>query len=95
MNQQVPAEGDIYPASQQFPDQRVPFIAGHDGIRIDQQGICLDSQLFYSTVGERLRLLSLGNHVAALKKFSGANHSIAAAILPEYYVRSLQIHAWA
>jgi hypothetical protein len=66
MNQQVPAEGDIYPASQQFPDQGAPLIAGHDGIGIDQQGINLDSHEFYSTVGERPRLFSLDNHVAAL-----------------------------
>ena len=59
-----------------------PLIAGPEGIRIKQQGIYVDALEFYSTVVEGLRLLSLGNHAAALEKFSRANSLYAGCYLP-------------
>jgi hypothetical protein len=59
-----------------------PLIAGHEGIRIDLQGIHVDAHEFYSNVLEGLRLLSLAKHVAALEKFSRANSLYAGNYLP-------------
>ncbi|HXE95689.1 MAG TPA: hypothetical protein VN642_04755 [Dongiaceae bacterium] len=59
-----------------------PLVAEHDGIRIDQQGINVDAHEFHSSIIEGLRLLSFGNHAAALDKFVCADSLYAGAYLP-------------
>jgi hypothetical protein len=59
-----------------------PLIAGHEGIRINQQRIYVDAHEFHSTVVEGLCLLSLGNNAAALDKFSRADSLYAGSYLP-------------
>lgn len=59
-----------------------PLIAGHEGVRIDHQGIYVDAIEFYSNVVEGLRLFSLDNHSAALKKFGRADSLYAGCYLP-------------
>ena len=59
-----------------------PLIAGREDIRINQQQIHLDAREFHSTAVEGLRLLALGNHVAALEKLSRANSLYAGSYLP-------------
>ena len=59
-----------------------PLIAGHENIRIDQQCIHVDASEFYSTVVEGLRLLSLGNRSAAIKKLNKANSLYTGSYLP-------------
>jgi hypothetical protein len=60
-----------------------PFIAGPDGIRIDQQRIHIDAFEFYCTAIEGLKLMPLGNHAAALKKFSRAKSLYTGSYLPD------------
>lgn len=50
-----------------------PLITGREGIRMDRQRIYLDALEFHTAVVEGIRLMSLGNHAAALEKFSRAN----------------------
>ena len=59
-----------------------PLIAGQKGISIDQHGIHVDAIEFYRTVVEGLSLMPLGNHAAALKKFSKADSLYAGSYLP-------------
>jgi len=59
-----------------------PLITGHEGIRIDLQRIHVDALEFHSAVVEGLRLLSLGNHAAALDKFNRANSLYVGSYLP-------------
>jgi len=58
------------------------LITGHESIRINQQRIQVDALEFHSTAAEGLRLLSLGNHDAALEKFSRADSLYAGRYLP-------------
>ncbi len=59
-----------------------PILVGLDGIRIDHQRIHVDALEFHDTVIEGLRLLSLGNHAAALVQFSRANALYVGKYLP-------------
>ena len=59
-----------------------PIIAGHEGISIDQHVIHVDALEFYRTVLEGLRLMSLTDHSAAIKKFSKANALYVGCYLP-------------
>jgi len=59
-----------------------PLMTEPDGIRIDHQRIHVDAFEFHSTVLEGLKLLSLGNHAAALEKFSRANALYVGSYLP-------------
>jgi hypothetical protein len=59
-----------------------PLIIGDDGIRIDQQRIRLDALEFHSAAAGGLRLLSSGNHSAALEKFSRAKALYDGSYLP-------------
>jgi hypothetical protein len=59
-----------------------PLVSGHDGIRIDLQHIQVDAHEFHSSVVEGLSLLSLGEHAAALEKFSRAETLYAGSYLP-------------
>jgi hypothetical protein len=59
-----------------------PLITGHEGIRIDQQRIHIDALEFHNTVVEGLRLLSFGNHAAALKKMNRAASLYTGSYLP-------------
>ena len=59
-----------------------PVIAGPDNIRIDPQRIHVDALEFHTTAVEGLRLLSLGNHAAALVEISRANTLYAGSYLP-------------
>jgi hypothetical protein len=59
-----------------------PLITGHEGIRIDLLRIHVDALEFHNTVVEGLRLLYLGNHVAALKKMTRAASLYAGSYLP-------------
>jgi hypothetical protein len=59
-----------------------PLITGPEGIRIDMEGIYLDSHEFYDDVIEGIRLSSLANHAAALVKFSRANSLYTGGYLP-------------
>jgi hypothetical protein len=59
-----------------------PLITGQEGIRIDHQRIHVDALEFHSSVVEALRLVSLGNHAAALDKFRKADLLYAGSYLP-------------
>ena len=59
-----------------------PLIAGHEGIKIDWRRIYLDALEFHGNVVEGLKLLALGNHDAAIEKFSRANSLYAGSYLP-------------
>jgi len=59
-----------------------PLISGHEGIRIDQRRIHVDALEFHSTAVEGLRLLSIGNHAAALNKLRRADSLYAGSYLP-------------
>jgi two-component SAPR family response regulator len=59
-----------------------PIITGNEGIKIDQRHIYVDAFDFNSTALEGLRLLSLGNHAAALDKFNRAKSIYAGSYLP-------------
>jgi len=59
-----------------------PLIIGEENIRIDKHHIHVDAHEFRSTVVEGLRLLSLGQHPAALAKFNRANSLYAGNYLP-------------
>ncbi len=59
-----------------------PLITRDDGIRFNQQRIHLDAFEFHAAVLEGLRLLSLDNHAAALKKFNRAKALYAGDYLP-------------
>ena len=59
-----------------------PLIAGQEGIRLNQQRIRVDALEFHSAVVEALRLVSLGNHAAALDKFRRADSLYAGSYLP-------------
>jgi len=59
-----------------------PLISGHEGIRIDQRRIHVDALEFHSTAVEGLRLLSLGNHAAALNKLRRADSLYTGSYLP-------------
>ncbi len=59
-----------------------PLIAGQDGIRIDQHGICVDVHEFHADVVEGLGLLTMGSFAAALDKLSRANSLYAGSYLP-------------
>lgn len=59
-----------------------PVISGHEGVSIDQHVIHVDALEFYRTVLEGLRLMSLTDHSAAIKKFSKANSLYAGSFLP-------------
>jgi hypothetical protein len=60
-----------------------PLISGSEHIRIDQQRMQVDAFEFHSTAIEGLRLVSLGNHAAALEKLSRANSIHAGVYLPD------------
>jgi hypothetical protein len=60
-----------------------PIIAEPEGIRINQLRIHMDAFEFHSTAIEGLRLLSLGNHPAALEKLSRAESLYIGKYLPE------------
>jgi hypothetical protein len=59
-----------------------PLITGYEGIRIDLQRIQVDALEFHSTAVEGLRLLSIGNHAAALNKLSRADLLYVGSYLP-------------
>jgi hypothetical protein len=59
-----------------------PIIAGREDIRINQQCIHVDVLDFHKTAVEGLRLLSLGNHTAALEQLSRAKSLYAGCYLP-------------
>ena len=59
-----------------------PLITGNEGIRIDKQSIHVDALEFHKTAVEGLRLLSLGNHAAALEKLNKANKLYVGSYLP-------------
>lgn len=59
-----------------------PLIIGEENIRIDKQHMHVDAHEFHSTVVEGLRLLSLGDHPAALDKLNRANSLYAGNYLP-------------
>ena len=58
-----------------------PLIAGHEGIRVDQQRLTVDASEFHSTAVEGLRLLSFGDHAAAIEKLNRANALYAGSYL--------------
>jgi hypothetical protein len=60
-----------------------PITTGQKGIGINLQRIHVDAFEFHSAVVEGLRLLSLGNHAAALDKFIKADSLYAGSYLPE------------
>jgi hypothetical protein len=60
-----------------------PIIAEPEGMRINQLRIHMDAFEFHSTAIEGLRLLSLGNHPAALEKLSRAKSLYKGIYLPE------------
>ena len=59
-----------------------PLIAGHEGIRIDLQGIHVDAIDFYGSAVEGLRLFSINNHAAALIKVNRAHSLYTGSYLP-------------
>jgi len=59
-----------------------PLIAGRDSITINKKLIYVDAQEFHSIVIEGLRLLSLGEHVAALVKLERGTALYAGSYLP-------------
>jgi len=59
-----------------------PLIAGREHIRINQQRIHVDAFEFHSTAIEGLRLVSLGNHAAALKNLIKAESLHTGIYLP-------------
>jgi hypothetical protein len=59
-----------------------PVVSEHEGIRVDRQRTHIDAFEFHSTAKEGLRLLSLGYHAAAFKKFSSAKLLYSGSYLP-------------
>ncbi|MBK5274908.1 MAG: hypothetical protein JJE30_07640 [Desulfuromonadales bacterium] len=59
-----------------------PVIVGHEGIRIERQRSHVDAFEFHSVALEGLRLLALGDHVAAHRKFSIAKTLYVGCYLP-------------
>jgi len=59
-----------------------PLIAGRDSIRINKNLIYVDAQEFHCAVIEGLRLLSIGEHIAALVKLERSTALYAGSYLP-------------
>lgn len=59
-----------------------PCIKVAEGIRLDSRYIHLDAGEFYTTAVEGVRLMSLGNHVAAFEKLQRAKTLYAGYYLP-------------
>jgi two-component SAPR family response regulator len=60
-----------------------PLITGDENIRIDQQRMNIDALEFYNSAVEGLKMLSFGNHIAALQKLRRARAIYAGSYLPE------------
>jgi len=59
-----------------------PLITGDENIRIDQQRVNVDAFEFYTSAVEGLKLLSYGNHIAALQKLRRARSLYTGCYLP-------------